>query len=271
MPPAEDVRTLGRMKRCARCHLRKREEEFYANPRWTDGRHPYCKPCLLAYQQARRRLRLDETTPNRRRWSANFVRHDYFSAVETPIQRYVAGLLAADGNVLERQRRVSLELSSRDEALVLLTRDEIAPEFPVRRRIRPNGVKTTLLAVTSTQLCADLAKLQTPRKSRTLRWPEQIANSVRRFFLLGYFDGDGFTLRGRNGAYTYLRWGVLGTPDFLVEAMNFISSETGIRPRQVRRDGAKHVCRLHINGADAVVVDAWLHAGTELGLARKRL
>src|SRR6266516_5012206 len=126
------------MKICTRCREEKPEGAFYANRSWADGCHPYCKPCLLAYQSERRRQRLDQENPNRRRWSRGFVRHDYFATMDEPLQAYIAGLLAADGNVLARQRRISLELSIRDQDLVHLVRDQLAPGFNVRGRVRAN-------------------------------------------------------------------------------------------------------------------------------------
>lgn len=261
------------MKICARCKTSKSLSKFYVNRGWADGRHPYCKQCLLAYQREHRRERLDRANPNRRRWSHSFVRHDYFAALDEPVRAYVAGLLAADGNVLERQRRVSLELSRRDRELVYFVRDELAPGFPVRERVRPDGIATAVLAITSTQLCEDLSRLGiTPRKSLTLSWPEQHLGRVSsRLFLLGYFDGDGFITQSRSGRYVYPRWGLLGTEMFLSAAMGLISGEAGVSPRRVRSQVGKNVHTLHINGADAVVVDRWLHYGTSLGLARKRL
>jgi hypothetical protein len=263
----------AKVKICARCKTSKSHREFYVSRGWADGRHPYCRQCLLAYQREHRRERLDRANPTRRRWSHSFVRHDYFAAVDEPVRAYVAGLLAADGNVLERQRRVSLELSSRDRELVYFVRDELAPGFPVRERVRPNGVATAVLAITSTQLCEDLSRLGiTPRKSLTLSWPRQHLDRVSsRLFLLGYFDGDGFITQNRNGRYVYPRWGLLGTEMFLSAAMGLISGEAGVSPRRVRRQIGKNVHTLHINGADAVVVDRWLHYRTSLGLARKRL
>jgi hypothetical protein len=142
----------------------------------------------------------------------------------------------------------------------------------VRTRVRVNGTATTLIAVTSDQLCADLSSLGiTPRKSLTLRWPDGLDTACLRFFLLGYFDGDGFITRSQNGRYEYIRWGLCGTAPFLSDAMHFISTETGVAIRRVRRAGTKNVHGLHVNGADAVVVDTWLHDATELGLVRKRL
>lgn len=247
-------------------------EDFYVNRSWMDGRHPYCKPCLLTYQRERRRQRLDRANPHRRRWSRDFVRHDYFEQVTEPAHAYVAGLLAADGNILERQQRITLELSSRDRNLVHFVRDELAPGFPVRMRVRRNEMKTAVLAITSSQLCADLCKVGiTPRKSLTLRWPETLERLAARLFLLGYFDGDGFVTQTRNGPYVYPRWGLLGTEGFLAAARDFISDEAGVSPRRIRRHGERNVYVLHINGRDARLVDRWLHSDTALGLRRKQL
>lgn len=259
------------MKRCARCKASKPSGEFYANRGWTDGRHPYCKRCLLAYQAERRRSRLDREDPARRRWSRTSVRHDYFSKIERPEQAYVAGLLAADGNVLERQKRITLELSTRDVELVERVRDELAPGFPVRRTVRRTGRTSAVLAITSVELCADLAALGiTPRKSLILRWPQRLKGDLARAFLLGYFDGDGFVTWSRTGRYAYPRWGLYGTRSFLTSAMRFLSDELGISPRRVRPKPATRICVLAVSGADALVVDRWLHADDGLGLDRKR-
>ena len=53
--------------------------------------------------------------------------------------------------------------------------------------------------------------------------------------------------------------------------MSFIVEETGIEPRVIRRQPSSRVHLFHINGRDAVKVDEWIHADSDLGLARKRL
>jgi intein/homing endonuclease len=199
------------------------------------------------------------------------VRHDYFESIAEPARAYVAGLLAADGSILERQRRVTLELAQRDRELVHFVRNELAPRFPVRERVRQNQTPTALLAITSAQLCRNLSRLGiTPRKSLTLRWPEGL-DGLRPVFLLGYFDGDGFITQSRNGRYAYSRWGLTGTEAFLSAAMKLISDEVRVSRRRIRRHREQNVYNLHVNGADAFVVDEWLHSGTSLGLPRKRL
>jgi hypothetical protein len=122
------------------------------------------------------------------------VRHDYFESIAEPARAYVAGLLAADGSILERQRRVTLELAQRDRELVHFVRND-----------------------------------------------------------------------------AYSRWGLTGTEAFLSAAMQLISDEVGVSRRRIRRHREQNVYNLHVNGADAFVVDEWLHSGTSLGLPRKRL
>jgi hypothetical protein len=260
------------VKVCARCRVAKPKADFYGNRRWRDGCHPYCKPCFLGYQRERRKQRVDRENPTRRRWSSSFVCHDYFSRIDDPIKAYVAGLLAADGNVLDRQQRVSLELAHRDRELVYLVRDQLAPRFPVRERLRKNGCHTVKLTITSSELCRGLAGLGiVPRKSLTLEWPRTLARSSARPFLLGYFDGDSYITWSKNGRYRYPRWGLTGTRAFLANALRFIVEETGTRPRRIRRNPPNKAHVVHINGRDAWIVDEWLHADTGLGLTRKRL
>lgn len=191
---------------------------------------------------------------------------------QRPIQAYVAGLLAADGNVLKRQQRVSLELGYRDRELVYLVHDQLAPQFPVRERTRSNGTRTLQLAITSPDLCYDLGQLGiTPRKSLTLQWPETLDAQFQRPFLLGYFDGDGFITWSRTNGHLYPRWGLLGTHEFLSKAMQVIVEATAVRPRAIHSRSTARIHLFHINGCDAWTVDRWLHVDGELGLARKRL
>jgi len=144
------------MKVCSRCRARKPREDFYANKGWRDGLHPYCKPCLLAYQRRRRFEKLDAERPERRQWTRRFVRHDYFSRLQSPRQAYVLGLLAADGNVFGP--RVAIELSAKDKQLTELVRDELAPGIKLRSRPR-GSIGMVVFSVTSRQLASDLAYL----------------------------------------------------------------------------------------------------------------
>jgi len=89
--------------------------------------------------------------------------------------------------------------------------------------------------------------------------------------LLGYFDGDGFVTWSRTGPYVYPRWGLCGMKPFLTEATRIVARETGVAPRAVRSRKGEKMHVLYVSGADAFVVDRWLHSERGLGLTRKRL
>ncbi|HEY2373363.1 MAG TPA: hypothetical protein VGH82_12630 [Gaiellaceae bacterium] len=196
-------------KRCARCGEVKPRAEFYANRQWRDGLHPYCKPCLLTYQRDRRFAKLDAADPNRRRWSRRFVRHNYLDEIDRPVKAYLLGLLAADGNVLVKPPRVTLELNAKDEELTRLFRDEVAPTVRIRHRPpRENAAEQSVIAVTSPGLVSGLAQWGiVPRKTWSYAWPTNLPNEMWRPYLLGHFDGDGFTTLSRCGARTSTRDG----------------------------------------------------------------
>jgi hypothetical protein len=252
-------------KRCTRCGEFKPLSGFYRNAGWQDNLHPYCKVCLLAYQRDRRLEKLDAADPGRRRWTKWSVDHTFFNVIDSPLKAYLLGLLAADGNVLHRSPRITLELAVKDIELVELLRDTIAPA--ARIRLRRNAA---VLAVTSAALADDLGRWGVrPRKTYDHDWPALLPEEAKRPYLLGYFDGDGFTTISRPwGTYEYARWGLLGTLPFVEGARGFIESALGLRRRAIHPKGI--IASYYVTGKDALAIDAWLHEGLELGLARKR-
>jgi hypothetical protein len=251
----------------------KPRSDFYRTDRWNDGLHPYCKSCFLAHQRHRRFERLDRANPDRRQWSRRHARHDYFSAIDTPEKAYHLGLLAADGNVLDSVPRITLELAVKDLILVEHFRDAIAPGVRIRRR-PPRGLgrqETAFFAITSAELVNDLGKWGiVPRKTWSYSWPDHLPHEMKRPYLLGHFDGDGFTTISRHsGKYEYGRWGIVGTHAFLDGVCSFLQSELGLARRKIYSKSG--IATIYFTGRSALVIDEWLHRGLEFGLERKRL
>jgi hypothetical protein len=74
------------------------------------------------------------------------------------VKAYVLGVLAADGNVLPKHHRITLELSARDADLLETIRDELVPGGAIVTRHR-NGYDYQTLAFVSHSMVNDLEML----------------------------------------------------------------------------------------------------------------
>ena len=103
-----------------------------------------------------------------------------------------------------------------------------------------------------------------------LRMAVNLPEAMWRPYLLGHFDGDGFTTLSRSwGSYVYPRWGIRGTQSFVESVCDYVCAELGISQRGVRENPG--VWQFSVTGRDALSVDRWLHDGWSFGLKRKRL
>jgi len=257
-------------KRCSRCQEVKSVSDFYKNKEWTDGYHPYCKKCVLAYEKARRESKLAQS-PGRYRWKRDLIRHDYFAQIDSPIKAYVLGVLAADGNVSPKHHSIALELSAKDADLLETVRHELVPGGAITSRYR-HGRDYQKLVFVSRTMVNDLEALGvTAVKSRTIAWPERLPASFAREFILGYFDGDGYITYQEvsNRRYPYLGF-TSGSSKLLISIADVIEQHTGVRPGGPWRKGLTGAYTIRASGKSAFIIDGWLHA-SGLGLKRKRL
>ena len=259
------------MKQCARCQEVKLVSAFYKHKKW-DGFHPYCRVCFNAYSKARREKKL-AAHPElvAFRWKRDLVRHDYFQRIDSPMKAYILGFLAADGHLLARFHRITLELAAKDSALLALIRDEVAPGCTLRSRIR-RGYEYIILNFTSHQMFADLVMLGvTPVKSLIIEWPNSLPDCYAREFILGVFDGDGFITSYQRGDTREPYVGFTGgSLQLLTKIIDVIEQQTGVRIAGPWAKLGSKAYAIRVGGRRAYIVDQWLHA-SGLGLARKRL
>jgi hypothetical protein len=257
-------------KRCARCKQDLPRELFYRNKIWSDGLHPYCKKCVLADQKAKREIKREQS-PCSYRWKRDLVRHDYFACIDSSVKAYVLGVLAADGNILAKYDRITLELSTKDADLLETIRDELVPGGAITSRHR-RGHDYQTLAFVSHDMVKDLEVLGvTAAKSRTIAWPEKLPSCFDCEFILGYFDGDGFiTYHERpNRRYPYI--GITsGSSNLLIRIADIIEQHTNIRPGGPWCINNTGTYCMRASGNIALAIDEWLHR-SGLGLKRKRL
>jgi len=203
----------------------------------------------------------------KRRTSAA-IRHDYFAAVDAPIQAYVLGLFASDGWVSNTTNELGIDLHSKDAHLVTLVRDELAPMSRVVTRT--SGVRTGF-RVTSSQIKFDLSRFGvTPRKTHTLQWPQLLPERLAASFILGVFDGDGYL--GYDRTQRYYRWSVVSASRPFLEAIQeriLVGAGVQIRGPYGVSNGSRALS-IQYTGPKTHLIDAWLHADVP-GLARKTI
>jgi hypothetical protein len=167
-------------------------------------------------------------------------RHDFFDTIDGEEKAYWFGFIAADGCVHENRLRISL--SAKDADHLRRIRAAMESTRPVRvgpppKSAYPNSPGVATLAIRSDRLIGGLARAGVgPRKSLTLRWPEDLPEGLIRHFLRGYVDGDGcWSVRpdsyvrkdGTRGVSLY--WCVEGTEHFLKGAQRYLMGAAGLR------------------------------------------
>ncbi len=155
----------------------------------------------------------------------NNVDHNFFK-IETPASMYVAGFIAADGNVYQKELKynsIKIDLSIKDKDHVLKLVNLLNYKNKIRESVYNfgygKGKSHIAIQFSSKEMCDYLISIGiTPRKSLTLKWPN-ISNKYISHFVRGYFDGDGSITFDKN-----LRINICGTYSFLSSLkQNFIS------------------------------------------------
>ena len=115
----------------------------------------------------------------------------YFNQIHTVEKAYWLGFLYADGNLRQDEKwgfKVELELGIGDLKHLEKFRESLKTTLPIR--YKPKG--TCALEIRSKEMYTNLVKHGlTPRKSLTLKPPENLPSHLISHFIRGYLDGDG--------------------------------------------------------------------------------
>lgn len=259
---------MKNIKYCPKCKQKINSNLFYRNVRQPDGLSPYCKVHWAEHnkeQHAKRRGDL----PDKRRLQMMQVQHDYFHCVERPIQAYILGLLASDGNVPSDRPRIAFSVHQKDRELVEIVRNELAPGSSI---LTPpcQDYKLAKVCFTSSIMRADLAMLGIiPRKSLILTWPEALPMHLANSYLLGVFDGDGWITFDRRKKNLYFSIGFTSaSKPFLERIREVIREAIGVPSINIVANNSAY--KILYGGASASAVHEWLHRDLP-GLARKRV
>ena len=156
------------------------------------------------------------------------LNNSYFHNIDTELKAYFLGLLCADGSVQYIEKKhsymISLELKIEDKYIIEKFAEEIETDLKVKEysgisTTTVNGNKTynskkhnAYLRLHSTEMAQDLISWGcTPNKTETLQSIPDIPTYLIKWFILGFYDGDGIASVGKK--YKYM--GFCGTKNMI--------------------------------------------------------
>lgn len=118
---------------------------------------------------------------------------DYFSVIDTPSKAYFLGFIASDGCIYKRktynqQGILRFQIIKEDEKILQILKDELGTDIPLHH----HSGKYVSLEICCEQIYKDLNELGLhERKTYGNAIPNGISNEFFKYFIRGYFDGDG--------------------------------------------------------------------------------
>lgn len=129
------------------------------------------------------------------------INHDYFKKIDNPVKAQILGLFAADGCNEKKENHFSISLKIDDKKYLQDISDFLGSDRPLYDlvpKFKGKIFKQCKLKITSKSICQDLYNLGiVPRKSLVLKYPS-IDPELDRYFIRGYFEGDGSIYQNHN-------------------------------------------------------------------------
>lgn len=120
----------------------------------------------------------------------------YFERCDSPSKAYFLGLMYAEGHCeIEGRNSITLSLAEEDKYIVEFLSRELKSNRPLefRKKKQEHHKNAYVLRISSLKFMEDLDKLGLPmgKKSHTIIFPGFLDESLYKYFILSYFDGDG--------------------------------------------------------------------------------
>ena len=124
---------------------------------------------------------------------------NYFDEIDTPNKAYILGFLFADGSNFTPKQTVTISLEEKDKYILDRMREELKYERPLEYIDYSNKhdfgyhySNQYRLSIFSKHISDKLSdKGMVKNKSLILEFPTCVPDELLKFFILGYFDGDG--------------------------------------------------------------------------------
>ncbi len=166
------------------------------------------------------------------------LNEDFFENINTEEKAYWLGFIAADGNINKNSNTLSINLKIDDKNHLQKILDNMCSDYKIKDYISQDYPQSGI-HITSYKIKKDLEKNGIfPNKSFTIKPPPPFQNyELEKAFWRGYVDGDG-TIHNKTSIHG-ITWtlAVLGTYEMLDRMSHFISENTKLPLRKVRKSG----------------------------------
>lgn len=120
-----------------------------------------------------------------------FVNKDYFNTNSSDVW-YIAGFIAADGNIAKYSNSLDIQLSQKDAGLLNIIAEKLSFTGKVKLFTTQHGDEHCRLTITDKDLIDSLLRFNITRNKTFTYSIPSIPSEYVGDFLRGYFDGDGW-------------------------------------------------------------------------------
>ena len=175
---------------------------------------------------------------------------------------YFLGVLYADGNLMSNQPIIQLGVHYKDIKMLLKFKDFLQTNYAISKSRQMRIIKIRSQKLYNKLLGMGLS----PRKSKTLTFPDCIPISETHHFIRGYFDGDGcitsYSTKYRKNKKRVI---IIGTKEFLTSISHFI----GVPYSLVKRTN-NNCYALQYSGQYALCFADYIYKNANIFLKRKQ-
>ena len=173
------------------------------------------------------------------------LNNSYFHNIDTELKAYFLGLLCADGSVQYIEKKhsyvISLELKVEDKYIIEKFAEEIETDLKVKEysgvnittingKIYHSKKHNAYLRIHSTEMAQDLISWGcVQNKTEALKKIPEISTHLIKWFILGFYDGDGIASVGKTRNYM----GFCGTEPMIKSIVSVLHKEFNLPDRNI--------------------------------------
>ena len=182
---------------------------------------------------------------------------------------YILGLIASDGNIAKKRNTIKLTLNSEDRYLLELIKEKMNIERKIVDDIIQNKYYSSTLSFSSEKIknrLKDFGIIPNKTYTNTISM-SNIPDNLKKFFILGYIDGDGTvtTYDGKN----QLKLSICSYNKKILEEINkFLLKELKIKGNFYKYKN-KHLFELSFSTIPSIKILEFLYNESDIFLKRK--